>query len=284
MGRHKTTLGTCRLCGKQTELTFEHIPPKSTFNKNGRYVISSMEDFVKRENPLEDNPKGIIKQGGIGSNSLCFDCNNLLGRYYVESYQSWVLSGIEVLKFGDHPVYSFKLGDIEPLNIIKQIFSMFISLGEEDFYKNHTELCDFVRNPESNLIPDKYQIFTYLNEVGNVKYIPPMVSGNFRTGNIVFCSEFTFPPFGYVFTIDSTDKFEKLTNITEFKNYKYGEKVNYTFTMFKLENHLPFPMDYRSKDEINDGLSKGKFNFFRFLLTLKNSLFKSLNRWFSHRG
>ena len=133
---------------------------------------------------------------------------------------------------------------------------MFISMEEEDFYKNHTELCEFVRNPESNTIPDKYQIFTYLNELRSVNYIPPMVLGNFRTGSIVFCSELTFPPFGYVFTIDSGDKLDKLTNITEFKNFKYDEKVNYPFEMFKLENHLPFPMDYRSKGEINDGLQK----------------------------
>lgn len=256
MGRHKPTFGKCRLCGEKTKLTFEHIPPQSTFNKNGQYIQTTMNEFFSKKNPLKNFPKGVIKQGGMGTNSLCSNCNNFLGINYVKSYKSWVLSGLEVLKSGDNSNYSFIISDIEPLNIIKQIFSMFISFGDEQFYENHTELCEFVRNPKTNNLSDRYQIFTYLNDKGRVNYIPPMGSINLKKRTTVFCTEITFPPFGYVFTIGSSDSLDKkLCNISVFKTYEYNEKVKLEFNMYKLPKHLPLPIDYRTDEEINDSLS-----------------------------
>ena len=33
MSRKQKTYGICRLCGENKELTFEHVPPETVFNK-----------------------------------------------------------------------------------------------------------------------------------------------------------------------------------------------------------------------------------------------------------
>ena len=52
------TKGICHLCGKNTNLSFEHVPPKVAFNKNTKYVSVEFEDYIKSRNLLKDIPKG----------------------------------------------------------------------------------------------------------------------------------------------------------------------------------------------------------------------------------
>lgn len=74
--------GTCRLCGKEGELTFEHIPPRSAYNR----------DRVQLQTPEVVDGEGIVavpgryQQRGAGGCYLCGDCNNFLGREYVPDY------------------------------------------------------------------------------------------------------------------------------------------------------------------------------------------------------
>lgn len=257
MGRRKTEHGRCRLCGEIKKLSFEHIPPRSSFNKNTVYHISSIKDSLESGDFLNPKIKGTTKQGGTGNNSLCIDCNNFLGRTYVDSYNGWVHVGIDRLKvYNDSPI-SFIIQDFEPLKVLKQIFSMFISMDDEDCYDRHKDLCDYVRDPNSNKLPEEYRILTYLNNVGNTFYIPPMSYGNFKTGLLVFCTELTFSPFGYVFTIGNNNTIDKLIDITSFNRYKFEDKVSIEFyNLHKLPKHLPVPLDYRTEQEINNSLKK----------------------------
>lgn len=257
MGRHKTVHGRCRLCGEMKDLSFEHIPPRSSFNKNTVYVISSFEDSLGSEDIFNPNIKGKVKQGGTGNNSLCIECNNFLGRTYVDSYKSWIMVGIDRLKvYKDSPI-SFRIDDFEPLKVLKQIFSMFISMDDEDCYDRHKDLCDYVRDPNSNELPEKYRILIYLNDIGKTFYIPPMSYGNIKTRLFVFCSELIFSPFGYVFTIGNNKPIDKLIDITSFNRYKLDDKVPIEFyNLYKLPKHLPIPLDYRTEQEINNDLKK----------------------------
>lgn len=96
MGREKK-IGICRLCGVKTELTFEHIPPKKSFNRNTGYTISHVGEAIEAlENESSFNPTK--KQGGIGNISLCKECNEFLGLNYVDAYTDWVKCGLYVLR------------------------------------------------------------------------------------------------------------------------------------------------------------------------------------------
>lgn len=249
--------GICRLCGVTKELTFEHIPPKKAFNRNPGYTVSSVSETVENlEN--EGSFKVKQKQGGIGNLSLCKDCNEFLGQNYVDEYTYWVKCGRYVLKSKAH-AYDIIMPDIEPLKIIKQIFSMFIAMEDEACYKRHRELCEFVRNPALNELSEKYQIHFYLNNEGTVVYKPPMVTANLNTGISILCAELTFIPYGYVMTIEHNNPIHRLANITSFKNYKLNQRAAVKFSGIQLlPNYSPFVLDPRTKKEINDTLEQSK--------------------------
>lgn len=257
LGRRKI-IGTCRLCGVKSELTFEHIPPKFAFNRNTGYTVSTIVDAIEALEDSEANSKAKRKQGGIGNISLCTKCNEFLGQNYVDAYTNWAKTGIQVLKTPGE-VYDYVMENIEPLKIIKQIFSMFISMEDELCYKRYRELCDFVRNPGETVLSEKYQIHTYLNKEATVVYIPFTVTANFKSGISIPCTELTFIPYGYVFTLDYSNAISNLVNITTFKNYKLDEKANIGFYgMHLLPNYIPFPLDYRTKEEIADTIQQSK--------------------------
>lgn len=251
MVRHKSVLGTCHLCGEKKKLSFEHIPPKSTYNNKGTYYEISMEDYIKVKNPLKDKPNGKLKQGGIGVNSLCRDCNSFLGINYVEPYRKWVNSGIELLNMGDGQNVVYEVLEVEPLRIMKQIISMFLSINDENFSERYPELRGFVLNTESQDLPDKFKLFTYLNNEGEVRYLNEMGWGNILQGSFVLCSEITFPPYGFVLVTKQNGNLdERLTNITDFKKFKLDQKGNLKMMMSLLPTYFQTPFDYRSKDEL----------------------------------
>lgn len=57
MGRHRMILGICRLCGKDTLLSYEHVPPKVAFNKNTKFVSVDFSEYLKAENALKNRQK-----------------------------------------------------------------------------------------------------------------------------------------------------------------------------------------------------------------------------------
>ena len=78
--------GICKVCGRLSELTYEHIPPKSAFNNNKHFYISLVNPLFENrdaetfEELQRVDPKYVIKkQGGIGFHSLCKSCNTNFG-------------------------------------------------------------------------------------------------------------------------------------------------------------------------------------------------------------
>lgn len=247
MGK-KRIIGICRLCGKEKELSKEHIPPRSCFNKNTTYYSIPILEYYQLENPLQHKFKGKKFQGGIGEYSLCRDCNSFLGTNYVNSYKNWVNIGFDILGQGTYDFYKYQVFKIEPLKILKQIISMFLSINDDWYFEEYPELSDFVRNPESNSLPEKFQVFSYLNNEGNFRHIPHQIISN--NGLIIKGTEITFPPYGYMLTFDSVNQLSKLNNITGFKNFSLDEEININLEMFRLPTYYKFLFDYRSKDEL----------------------------------
>jgi hypothetical protein len=49
-----------------------------------------------------------------------------------------------------------------------------------------------------------------------------------------------------------------LTEITHFKNLDESYKDEVRFQLLNLPTHLPFPVDYRTQEEINETIRKNK--------------------------
>ena len=254
MGRHKMVFGTCRLCGEKTLLSFEHVPPRVAFNKQTKYKSVDFKEFIKEDNPLENPPKGKEKQGGIGYNSFCKSCNSFLGSKYVPLYQRWFKAGMEILENVEFKKHSYRINDINPDKILKQIVSMFLAINDEWYLKAYPELSKFVKDVESKDLPEKFRIYCYLSRAENIRYMNHVVKGSFRSGDPINCSEISFPPYGYVLTIDNNMDIPYLTNITSFKNFT--ETISLNMNMFQLPTYMPFPLDYRTKKEIEEEIRK----------------------------
>lgn len=251
------TKGICRLCGQDTNLSFEHVPPRTTSNKNTKYTSVAFDDYINMKNPLKEKPKGKIKQGGIGYNSFCTKCNSFLGSNYVPAYKRWVEGGFEILKNTEFYIHNYQIKKIEPLKILKQIISMFLAINGEWYLQAYPELAEFVSNPEQQELHGKYRIFTYLTRAEKVRYMHHVTKGNFSGVDSINCTEIAFPPYGFVLTMDYYGQLNFLNNITKFKEYDYNKKTDLTVNMFQLPTYLPIPLDYRTKEKVELDIDNG---------------------------
>ncbi len=79
----KEIQGTCHICGQNKKLTFEHIPPHKAFNNLSAKVYNGGELLKKYKG---EPYKYQNMQKGKGGYTLCEECNNNTGSWYVEEY------------------------------------------------------------------------------------------------------------------------------------------------------------------------------------------------------
>ena len=84
----KKVHGICCICGQETELTFEHIPPRAAFN----HFSLKLYDFWGYL--LSNRTRYNQLQKGAGMYSLCERCNNLTGEWYGAAYAEFAVQGM----------------------------------------------------------------------------------------------------------------------------------------------------------------------------------------------
>lgn len=248
MSRKKKLHGKCHICSNVGELTFEHIPPKKAFN-NKRTIQVKFEQMLTLG--PDERVKGPIKQGGVGAYTLCGRCNNFTGKWYAPSFIQWCYQGAQFLiRSGGKPTLIY-MHYLHPLPILKEIVTMFFSVNADTFCDAHPELVRFVLNKEHKYLPPRYHFYAYYNFAGNYRYVSITAKVDINSGNIRLMSEITYPPFGYLMTLDKPVEEARLFEITHFANYRYNDFKVMSIKMPVLPTHLPYlPGDYRTKEEI----------------------------------
>jgi hypothetical protein len=266
LSRHKKH-GHCKICGSYGQLSFEHIPPKAAFNNERFYYQTELNKLIEREfkepeEYFEFPSKGKYSrkmQGGMGAYTLCQKCNNLTGKWYAANYVDYAHQVMSILLKSNGKTSLFYPTFFFPLRVIKQVVTMFFSIKHYGFNKNHPDVVKFILNKESRELPKNIRVFTYFNLVGQPRRIADMVLGNISSHRITKIDELTFPPFGYVMTIDSESPDDRLTDITYYSDYRYNDFIDFYQRFNTLPTYLPYiPADYRTKDEIIDGIRKSK--------------------------
>jgi len=160
--------GTCHICGTHGPLSFEHVPPRAAFND--RPVVAIPFDQALSLGPNDETPKGKIQQRGMGGYTLCERCNNNTGAWYGPAFVEWCYRGLDILiRAGGKPSLIY-LHHIIPLQIIKQVVTMFFSAVREDWHKKNQELVEFVLNPERRYLPPQYGFYVYYNIQGTLRF------------------------------------------------------------------------------------------------------------------
>lgn len=243
-------MGACRICETQGKLSFEHVPPKAAFNNKS--VIRVGFDKAITVGPY-DRLTGRTEQRGAGAYTLCESCNNTTGLWYAPAFSDWCVQGANILiKTGFNPRI-FTIQYIFPLRIIKQIVTMFFSVNPDTFASVNPELVKFVLNKDKMYLSPKYRFFMYFNRgaaTDRLRYAGIMAKANFDTGNITTLSEISFPPFGYVFTIDSEPPDNRLFEITHFARFRYKDFRVQEMKPVVLDTPTFVPGDYRKPEEV----------------------------------
>jgi hypothetical protein len=250
MGK-RTQNGKCHICGSTGNLSFEHVPPESAFND--KPVILK---------PFEGG-KGKIQQRGMGAYTLCELCNNNTGSWYGANFVKFCHMGMEILQKSKGNPKLIYLYQLYPLRIIKQIITMMFSANSEIFADKHSDLVRFVLDKERKYLSPRYRFWLYYNNVGEPRFSGIMARANFNNGSSIIFSEITYPPFGYVMTLENSEKRndppdDRLIEISDFVRYGYNEFDYREIKAFPLPTHLEFPGDYRTSEEIYKDFVKSK--------------------------
>lgn len=246
MGRKRID-GICHICGCHGKLSYEHVPPRAAFNDRPM-VYYEMEKVVARH--PENLPKGRVNQRGSGAHTLCASCNNRTGSWYGNAFAEWAYQGMNVVAMtrGTDP-HIFLHFHIFPLRVIKQIVCMFFSANGDGWHKGQGELVDFVLSRNKRYIRPEIRIYAFYTLTERPRRSG--VAGRFSlSGDRQVFSEISFPPIGYIMTIDSPPPHKGLTEISSFANYGYNAWRNIPIKMDVLPVYSWLPSDFRSKDQM----------------------------------
>jgi len=264
MTRRKKVPGKCRICGKEGELSFEHVPPQSAFNEE-TVIEYTLESWTTKR-----KAKGKQRQGGIGEYTLCEQCNNDTGSWYGDEYVKWAKTASDILLlierhsdyFSGKTEVVVTLRNTYPLRFLKQVVTCLFSVAGispgAEFSHNNPELVKFVLERHETRLPPDYQFYLRLYQSPILRRYP--IAGKLTVtynkddgGNILphtlkvssasILSEMTHPPFAITMTYDTG--FLDATNITHFKNYKYDEQLDLVLPLMIGRSSTPYPGSYQ---------------------------------------
>lgn len=240
--------GICRLCGKETMLSFEHFPPKKPFNKSIRYRHVDPIEIQDHHGIHENKITGRIYEGPIGDHSLCVDCNNFLNKNYVRHFYKLQICAHTVISDirPDSDIAHFRINDLNFLRALKHIISMFIAMNDYEISANlQKDLVEYINNPSTNYLPDKYRIYMYLVRPGSFRKFKWTMGNAFG-----MISEFAHYPLGFVISYENLP-LPVLCEITPWKYFNSEGEFTADFFVPVLSIDSFIPLDYRSKEILN---------------------------------
>jgi hypothetical protein len=264
----KPIKGQCRLCGQIENLTKEHIPPKSSGNKQ-RHTNLTFDDWLRDK--LEDNPeaKYTMGQGGIFGYTLCRSCNSLTGKLYGNEYKRWVElakkkidgfgSGIVpqldslIGLFGENFTFGSKEdGSVKPGSFVRQILSLMCSLsGSWDLAGRYPSIRRIILEQTTESLPQGMELGMFIFFGPRVRIHGPQLRIDAKTLIWRWVQEIAYPPFAFQFVIASNDPQPGLgLLIDNFAILSPGTEQYYSGLMEMGFGWSPYPGDYRSKAAI----------------------------------
>jgi hypothetical protein len=251
MARRKKKKGTCCICGRYSDLSFEHVPPRKAFND--RSLVRRKVDWMREGGPKIDRG-GKVEQRGAGEYTLCERCNNITGKWYGCAYVEWAKQGLEAIDSSrGWPAiyYRFK---IYPLRVLKQVVCMFLSTNGPGFARGHPDLVRFVLSRDRMHLQPDVRLFAFCTVSPLRRQTGVQLFG--RANKAYPLSELTFPPFGYVMFFRCESHDPRLYDISFFGKYAYGERKIVSLPLALLPVFSLYPADYRSPKELHDTIQE----------------------------
>ncbi len=231
------TKGICHICGNELPLTKEHTPPKYAGNVGPVSSIGVLNILQYNRVDL----RRITHQNGLHFLSLCEGCNKATARDYNEAFSKFCRDGIAALRVSHRRISP--LIEIYPLRIIKQLYVIFSSISSPEWVDSIPGLKDYLLDRLTDKMEPSHRIYIYFLK-GNI--------GRRFSGLLIpqcdnvphHVAEFSFPPFGFILTVDDFRPDSRFTEITFFKGYGYEDRMNFALNLNELPNPSKRPLDY----------------------------------------
>lgn len=234
----KKIIGRCRLCGKEKELTFEHIPPRATFNNHPTKRYSGVDILIKNRAPQLNfnNIRYKNQQQGAGDYTLCASCNNFVGAKYNKEYQGFINDiGFIIMSLPNESPYNIGAtsSPLDFMAILKQIMSMFCSISNT--CSTDKRLTDFILDEKSmDFDSNKYKLYFYgIHKNSKIRRICGDTILVIKNGICVKLAEIAFPPVGFILDMTGVSNNHNIPgcDITEFSRFPYGVKNQIKFSL-----------------------------------------------------
>lgn len=200
--RRKTVKGICHVCGKTTDLSFEHVPPRALSNTSPVKKYSGVELAQATGSLFNASFDGIrykSSQRGSGFQTICASCNSYFGRHHVSEYCEFSEALGSLLL--SNPPSKEELGiHLEPrslngLAFIKHIVSNFCASSQTGTLFT----CrDFLLDHKSNAFPSHLKVYLFaVPDPGPLFVTTGWTKMLMQDGSIVTASYLASFPLGY---------------------------------------------------------------------------------------
>ena len=244
----------CRICGKITELTKDHVPPKSLGNyKNLKYnkAFSLFDDYIGPEYFSRN------ARGGLYFQTICKECNShVLGdrkdRALKEFYDSVANSLSEIIL-----VPRFINCSIEVNNVARSVIGHLLAAKEDyDSSKKENVLREYVLN-EDSMPPAGMKLYYFLYPYKSIFINRDSAYAeriNYKNKVMIFSCFYVFP---IAFLLTSGELDLELNDMFSYCTDRPDERKTILFDLesqyiphTKNLRHFQWPFDLNADDSI----------------------------------
>jgi hypothetical protein len=202
----KTQDKLCNICCELKALTRDHVPPKSALERKNVEIESFGERLANHTGRVS------FSQSGIRFQTICADCNAMLGRDCDPEFSKFCS---EIREWLRSPLL---LGDqwsvwLDARAVVRSVFGHMLAARSIVPDTVHDRVMrDFVLGKRSDFVPE-LRVFYWIHDHPTTSilssFLMPAVRGNFRHFGIF--SVLKAPPLGFMVTdVDSYDSLPEL--------------------------------------------------------------------------
>lgn len=245
--------GFCRICGKRTKLSKEHIIPKKA-GGGVRTKLYNPIDILQNEKDLS-RVHGTIMQYGLAGYTLCEKCNNSSGHFYDDAFSDFINdfngciraymieNGIECNKIKDRVIIEYQTPHkIKPMNIAKRVLVSFCSNERRNISEDFPEIRRALMEHRYKPNTDGFRIFFSVLTGGSGGFFSGIAVCHKELGILAY-SGIEYYHTGFYFTTQDSKMPNDMLDITNWlTDYDYDQEVDACFTMPLTYTHgLPTP-------------------------------------------
>ena len=261
------TDGRCRLCGRVTSLSREHLPPRSAANSE-RVVADSIEEWVRRQS-LDERTRGTVEQGGVWGRTLCSDCNSVTGHRYGDQYRGWAGRAARLFRDELPPVEELdrdrvsrllrvQFSGVRPGSFARQVLSLMASLsGPWDLASHHPEIRAMVLDGTAGRLPEGMFLGMAFYAGPSIVVAGPTLVINRITKEWRWSLVLAYPPLAFEFVLAAAAETwpTPMCGIGNFLETAPGARGDVELECFIAFGHTGWPTDWRTRAQIENGLT-----------------------------